>query len=128
FRQVSSLDLLLSELIDLSRIEAGELELRLAGEDVVALVRDAVETCRKGNDLHHFRIDTREERLVCRCDARRIAYVLRNLLCNAVKYSPRGGEVRIRIRRHGPRVEIAVTDHGIGIAREEQENIFKPFY
>lgn len=128
FRQVSSLDALLSDLIDLSRIEAGELELRLCEEDVLALVRDVVERCRKGNDLHYFRIEASEKGIAARCDARRITHVLRSLLSNAVKYSPNGGEIRVEVRGNGDRAEIAVTDHGIGIPREELRNIFKPFY
>jgi signal transduction histidine kinase len=60
-------------------------------------------------------------------DADRLEQVLRNLLTNAIKYSPTGGDVEITLRRAGSEAELCVRDYGIGIPREEQEQVFERF-
>lgn len=128
FRQVANLDALLAELLDLSRIQAGELDLQLSRQDMAVLLREAVERNRKGDELHHFVVETRAESLPCVMDARRMSHVLNSLLSNAVKYSPQGGQIKVAAWQEKGRIAVSVSDQGVGIAREEQENIFKPFY
>jgi signal transduction histidine kinase len=60
-------------------------------------------------------------------DSARLDQVLTNLISNVLKYSPEGGDIRVGIQPAGEIVEVAVSDHGIGIPLEEQERLFQPF-
>lgn len=126
-RQVKNLDRLVSDLLDTSRIEAGQLELEIIDQDVGALIRDSVELYRTGTELHSFTVEIHDEPIVCRCDGRRIGQVINNLVSNAVKYSPNGGIVKITAWKEDGRFVISVADQGIGIAPQDLDNIFKPF-
>lgn len=127
-RQVKNLDRLVSDLLDTSRIEAGQLELEMIDQDVGALIRDSVELYRTGAELHSFAVEVLDEPIVCRCDGRRLAQVINNLISNAVKYSPNGGVIRIKAWKKDDRFFISVADQGIGIAPQDLDNIFRPFY
>lgn len=126
-RQVSRLSRMVDDLMDTTRIEAGELSLHLADHDLVALCKEAVELHRTSTDKHHWVVDLPSEPVLIRCDATRIAQVLNNLLSNAIKYSPEGGLIRVGITDEDDSAIVAVTDQGIGIAATERESIFEPF-
>lgn len=128
FRQVSNLDTLLSDLLDISRIQAGELVLKRSREDLALLLGEALERSRKGDEVHHFVVELSSSTLPCFVDARRMARVLDNLLSNAVKYSPHGGQIKAAAWRDGTSLWLSVSDQGLGVAQEERERIFKPFY
>lgn len=127
-RQVKNLDRLVSDLLETSRIEAGQLELEMIDQDVGDLIRDAVELYRTGAELHTFAVEIIDEPIVCRCDGRRIGQVINNLVSNAVKYSPNGGMIRIKAWKEDDRFFISVEDQGMGIAPQDLGNIFTPFY
>jgi signal transduction histidine kinase len=127
-RQVKHLDRLVGDLLDISHIEAGRLELELGDQDIGLLIRDAVELYRAGSDLHSFRIEIADDPIICRCDGRRIAQVINNLVSNAVKYSPNGGVVKVKAWKKEDEFVISVADEGIGIAPQDFDRIFKPFY
>jgi signal transduction histidine kinase len=76
--------------------------------------------------LHEFRLEAPEQ-LTMRGDAGRLEQVVTNLLSNAIRYSPRGGVVRVRASVDGGEVRLEVKDHGIGIPPEKQEQIFERF-
>lgn len=128
FRQVKNLDRLVGDLLDITRIEAGQLDLNLSDQEIRSLVKDSVELHRTGSDLHAFKVELPNDALNCKCDGRRLSQVINNLLSNAVKYSPNGGTVTVRAWREGSEVKISVADQGIGIEPENLENIFKPFH
>ncbi|HEX7028001.1 MAG TPA: HAMP domain-containing sensor histidine kinase, partial [Gammaproteobacteria bacterium] len=127
-RQVKHLDRLVGDLLDTSRVEAGQLELELGDQDIGSLVRDSVELYRAGSDLHSFRVEMPDSPIMCRCDGRRIAQVINNLISNAVKYSPNGGTVKVKALKNEDGFVISVADQGIGIAPGDLDRIFKPFY
>ncbi|MEX1031772.1 MAG: ATP-binding protein [Cellvibrionaceae bacterium] len=127
-RQVNNLDHLVLDLLDTSRIEAGQLDLQLAEHDVNDVVRDAVALHRGTAELHQFTVDTASDPVLCRCDRSRLSQVLNNLLSNAVKYSPNGGAIRVTAHAEEESVVMSVSDQGIGIALEDLDNIFKPFH
>ncbi len=126
-RQVDLLQRLVEDLLDTTRIEAGQLELRLAEADLAGLVRDAVALHTDVSPLHVLVLELPEGPVPLRCDATRISQVLNNLLSNAIKYSPAGGEVRVTLVADAEGATVSVRDQGVGVAPEEQERIFEPF-
>ena len=128
-RQVQHMSLLLDDLMDVSRVTRGTLELRTEMTDLAAVVNTAVETTRplieaKG---HHFSVDLPGTPVMFAADPVRLAQVLGNLLTNATKYTDPGGEVRLRASGDGETVEIVVSDTGIGIAPEALQSVFVMF-
>jgi signal transduction histidine kinase len=120
---------LINDILDLSKVEAGRMDLELerfdlpqALTDTLVLVRERA--ARHGIELH-LHADARLGALVA--DERKIKQVLLNLLSNAVKFTPEGGRVEVGAVPTDGGVEISVTDTGIGIAPENQELIFEEF-
>jgi signal transduction histidine kinase len=120
---------LLNDILDLSKIEAGRMELALADfdlpgavENVLILMRERA--ARRGITLAR----TVDEGLgTVHADERKVKQVLLNLLSNALKFTPEGGRIDVRAARRDGMVEIAVTDTGIGIAPEDHEAVFEEF-
>src|SRR6266446_1130290 len=120
---------LINDILDLSKVEAGRMELELARfdlpqamQDTLVLVRERA--ARHGIDLH-LEVDGGVGEVVA--DERKIKQVMLNLLSNAVKFTPEGGRVDVRTVPTDGGVEISVADTGIGIAPENQELIFEEF-
>ena len=128
YNQVRNLDRLVKDLLDTTRIEAGQLELDFSEMDLGLVIRDAVELQQTGLNLHKFQLRLPECSLICRGDQGRIAQVIHNLLSNAVKYSPEGGIIEIRAWSEQKQLVFSVADQGIGIASEDLTNIFRPFH
>jgi signal transduction histidine kinase len=125
--QVEHLNRMVDDLLDRTRIEAGNLELRLEECDLRGLVSEVVELHRPASPQHELELTLPPEPLPIRCDGTRLGQVLTNLVSNAVKYSPEGGRIRIHLGQEGARAVLAVSDEGIGIAEEDQQRIFEPF-
>src|SRR5216684_2269683 len=120
---------LINDILDLSKVEAGRMELELARfdlpqamQDTLVLVRERA--ARHGIDLH-LEVDGGVGEVVA--DERKIKQVMLNLLSNAVKFTPEGGRVDVRTVPTDGGVEVSVADTGIGIAPENQELIFEEF-
>jgi PAS domain S-box-containing protein len=123
---------LISDILDLSRIEAGRFELDVKPVDLVAVWADLVSTLRaatKGRKIAIFGPGG-EESVVCSTDRRAILQILTNLVGNAVKFTPDGGEIRVSFHADQVRHEVilAVRDTGRGIASRDIEEIMKPFF
>lgn len=126
-KQVSKLTRLISELLDLTRIESGKLELQKTEFDPVALVEETIMDMRHTAPKHTFVFNNSFDGFVY-ADRDRIAQVLINLLTNAVKYSPETGPIEVNVRHENDRVAIDVKDEGIGIDPKECRRIFERFY
>jgi signal transduction histidine kinase len=118
---------LIGDVLDTSRIEAGTFSFRFSEVDVTRLVNDAVATAQVGQDEVQLRAEVRAPLPEIRGDAERLRQVLTNLIDNAIKYSPAGGEVDVRVYQEDGRVRIDVRDRGPGIAKEDQKLIFEKF-
>jgi signal transduction histidine kinase len=120
---------LINDILDLSKIEAGRMELDLSAFDLPSALDNALTLVRERATRHSIRIELAvDERLGEMVgDERKIKQILLNLLSNAVKFTPEGGEVGLRATLADGSVEISVSDSGIGIAPEDQEAIFEEF-
>lgn len=127
-QQSGKLARLVSQLLDISRLEAGRLELDKQPSDVVALVEGAVNNARITTNQHDLQLYA-PATLTALVDPLRLEQVLTNLISNAIKYSPNGGTIAINISQPSTEmVQITVTDHGVGIAPEHRGQIFERFY
>lgn len=115
---------LVTELLDVSRVEQGKLLDKREELDLVTLVRGACE--RLSSPLHTCCVEA-EEPVVGSYDGVRIVQLIDNLLENAVKYSPNGGPINVRIWRDGDVAHLTVTDRGIGIPAEDLDGLFDRF-
>lgn len=129
--QSERLGRLVTEMLDLSRIEAGVLSPRLREFAIAPLVADAVAeaevTAATAQRAVRFVTDVRPGDLTVHADRSRLHQVLANLLDNAVRHSPPGGEVRVSVRATDAGSVIEVRDQGPGIAEEERHRVFQRF-
>ncbi|HEY8286256.1 MAG TPA: ATP-binding protein [Chloroflexota bacterium] len=126
-RQADKLNGLVADLMDLSRIQSGRMLLRSADLDMAELITDAAEQQRAAHPGRDIMVEVAGHPPMLRADDQRIGQVVANLLDNAIKYSPEGGEVRIRLWYEPHQVCVSVTDHGIGIPLDEQGQVFHRF-
>jgi PAS domain S-box-containing protein len=120
---------LINDILDLSKIEAGRLELRCEVFDAAAVAREAVSSIRAQAEAKSIAVETQvEEPLTLYADRVRLKQILLNLLSNAVKFTPEGGKVRVEGTIRGEDVELSVIDTGVGIAKEDQASVFDKFY
>ncbi len=120
---------LVNDLLDLSKIEAGHMELSLEDFELTASLRAVAAGIRPLAEKKSLELVTDVGLGVStvHADEGRFKQVLYNLLSNAVKFTPEGGRVETRVRRVEAAVEVVVADTGIGIAPEDQERVFEPF-
>jgi signal transduction histidine kinase/HAMP domain-containing protein len=120
---------LISELLDLSKIEAGRLRLTLESLDLRDLLREAAENVRAQTEQRHHRleVDVPDEPLQVSADHVRVRQILLNLLSNAIKFTPDGGQVRLVGRADNGGARVEVIDTGIGIAPADQSKLFQEF-
>jgi signal transduction histidine kinase len=126
-RQVERLDRMVGDLLDVARAESGALELKTGEHDLRALAAESVDLLRATAPERALRLEAPDCPVTVRCDPVRIGQVLTNLLANALKYSPSGGEVEVVVAERAGAAEVSVSDRGVGISREEQQRIFEPF-
>jgi CheY-like chemotaxis protein/anti-sigma regulatory factor (Ser/Thr protein kinase) len=128
-RQLKQLVRLVDDLLDVSRITRGKIELKIETIDAAEVVVAAVETSRPLVDAleHTLTVLLPPERLLLRGDFARVAQVLANLINNAAKYTDRGGRISLTVARQGAEIVFRVRDTGMGIARDQLAAIFEPF-
>jgi signal transduction histidine kinase/ActR/RegA family two-component response regulator len=120
---------LLNEILDLSKVEAGAMELDNVTFPVAAAIEYAVSLVRERASVHAISLDLEVGDAVdmIRADELRFKQVMLNLLTNAVKFTPDGGAVTVCARTVGDELQVTVTDTGIGIAAADREQIFESF-
>jgi signal transduction histidine kinase len=120
---------LTDELLDMTRLQAGRLELRADLYDLVDLARRVAARLQITTDKHTITVNTSAEYLIALIDQQRIEQVLGNLLINAIKYSPDGGPIVITLEPNEDNafVTITVRDQGIGIPATQRTRIFNRF-
>ncbi|MCP3139634.1 ATP-binding protein [Pyxidicoccus xibeiensis] len=126
--QVSRLRVLVNDLLDTSRIQAGRLELSTGSICLREFIRDVLSDFRAVSALHSLEFEEAGEPLVIQGDRGRLHQVMTNLVENALKYSPSGGTVRVMVRREGALAIVSVKDEGIGIPEDQQAHLFERFF
>jgi signal transduction histidine kinase len=120
---------LINDILDLSKVEAGRMELDLASFDLHAAISNAMTLIRERAQHHSIQlgmdVDPAIETIVA--DERKLKQILLNLLSNAVKFTPDGGRIDVRARVADRAIEISVQDTGIGIAAADQQAVFEEF-
>ena len=120
---------LINDILDLSKIEAGRMELEPADFDLPSAIDNTLSLVRERAHRRGITLDrTLDERLgMIHADERKVKQVLLNLLSNALKFTPEGGRIHVRADVHQGDAEISVTDTGIGISPEDQAAVFEEF-
>lgn len=127
--QATRLNRLIVALLDLSRIETGQLSIERSPVELNLLAQRLIhEIQQTQQSAHTIELQTSAEILMVLGDELRLEQVLQNLIQNAIKYSPDGGTVSIRLERRGESAYIHVTDQGIGIPHAALPNLFRRFY
>jgi signal transduction histidine kinase len=120
---------LINDILDLSKIEAGRMELEPTEFDLPSVIENTLILVRERAQRHGITLGRAvDERLrIIRGDERKVKQVLLNLLSNALKFTPEGGEIEVRAQMRDGAAEISVRDTGVGIAPEDQEAVFEEF-
>jgi signal transduction histidine kinase/CheY-like chemotaxis protein len=120
---------LINEILDLSKVEAGQMELDLEPVLLADLIEQGVAMVRERAARHGISLacDIEPSLGMAQADERKLKQVVLNLLSNAVKFTPDGGSVTVEARRVGDEAQVSVRDTGIGIAEDERDRIFEAF-
>jgi two-component system phosphate regulon sensor histidine kinase PhoR len=121
---------MVNELLDLSRIESGGTLDLVDGLDMARLATQSADRLRLFADRQGatLTVEVPDGLPLIRADAARLGQVVVNLVHNAVKFSPDGGEIVVRVRAEGEELVTSVQDHGVGVPREAQDRVFERFY
>ncbi|SRR6266496_3204230 len=125
--QLNKLTKLISDLLDVSRMQTGKLAFQIESFDLDTLVHETVENVQAATTTHQFFVEGRTDARMFG-DKDRLGQVFINLLTNAVKYSPRANKVLVHLSRDHEQAIVSVQDSGIGIDEAHQQNIFERFY
>jgi signal transduction histidine kinase len=128
--QVDRLGRLAVDLLDLSKLEAGSLELRREATDVSDLARSVAAEFAPAVAAHgsHLELRLARDRVDVVCDPERVAQIVRILIDNALNHTPAGTDVVVAAGQRNGRVRLSVTDFGTGITGTDMSRIFEPFY
>lgn len=126
--QLNKLTVLINDLLDVTKIEAGKLKLFKEEFDIHALIQEIVEQMKLTTQSHKFEVPKVIQPVSVFADRERIGQVLINLLSNAVKYSPQAEHVEITVEEQENQISIGVKDFGVGIPKEKVDAIFDRFY
>ena len=125
-RQIERLAGIINDLLDISKIQAGKLDLNFIKTSLNTIVRESVEATTSNN--HVIDIDIPSEDIIVNVDPQKIMQVIINLLTNAIKFSNPQTKIFLSVVRIGEEIKISIKDHGMGIPQQELHNIFNQFY
>lgn len=120
---------LINDVLDLSKVEAGRMELKLESLNVADVIDEVVESVKPmlGNNRHKLKVSVDKQLPEIHADKIRLRQILLNLLSNAIKFTSPGGDLGVEAHKEGDWCQVTVFDNGIGIRKEDQEYIFEAF-
>lgn len=118
----------IQSMVELARIEAGELHLRKSQTGVDEIISNASQRAESLTSKHKIKVDIEDDLPLLSIDSKAIAEVIYNLLDNAAKYSPQDSKIEIKANRIGDKIQFSVADEGRGITETEREKVFQKFY
>jgi CheY-like chemotaxis protein len=129
YRNAKSQAQLVADLLDVSRIISGKLRLDVRTIDLINIVNAAIDSIRPAADVKGIRLQTVLDPAAgpISGDADRLQQIVWNLLTNAVKFTPKGGKIQVKVQRIDSHVEIVVSDSGVGISKEFLPHVFDRF-
>ncbi len=127
-RQFERLTRMVDDLLDATRIEAGSLSLQMKDVDLVRLTEEIVRFYQPTTERHEIVLSRPSRSVTVRADEQRMEQVLANLVSNAIKYSPSGGRIDVRVDADEKEARVSVRDHGIGMSPDDLRDIFSPFH
>ena len=125
-RQVTRLEEIISDLLDISKIEAGKLDFSFSRISLGDLVKKALDSV--NHTEHHVEFEMPSGKITVMVDVQKMTQVLVNLISNALKYSPKGSAVKLEAGQFGGEAIISIRDEGAGIAKQDLDRIFNQFY
>ncbi|WP_407431293.1 PAS domain S-box protein [Arcticibacter sp.] len=127
-KQLNKISNLVSDLLDVSKIQSGKLYLDFETFDFQTLLYEVIELIQFTSDTHEIEVDSDSMVLPVQADKQRVEQVIINLISNAIKYSPDASKVIVRVRKTDLEVRVGIKDFGFGIESEQMANIFSRFY
>jgi signal transduction histidine kinase len=129
-RNANHLTSLVNDLLEVSRIESGALKLKLEPLDLTPLIHEIVDQIRPQINAkeQHLTLNLPPESSHVVADSSRITQILFNLLSNATKYTDQKGKINVTVNAEGPLIRIDITDTGIGLSEDHQQQLFTRFY
>jgi len=123
------LDKIIVDFLEISRIEAARLKFNFVRTDLNSTVNLVIDEMKNFMSEKKIRIENHSEKLpIIECDPDRVSQVLRNLINNAIKFTPENGKVEVSAKLHSGMILFSVKDSGIGIPEKDQRRLFEPFY
>jgi signal transduction histidine kinase len=127
-KQISRLSAIISDLLDISKIQAGKFEISKSTIPLNNLIIESVESARQLSSQHEITYSLPSTEVMLQVDVGKVTQVFMNIISNAIKYSPPGSRIEIVAEKLAADVRISIKDHGIGLAKENLDNIFLQFY
>jgi signal transduction histidine kinase len=125
-RQIDRMTRMVEQLLDVSRTRVGGAELRRERFDLGALLAETADAFRARVGGRRILVEPTAAAVLA--DRDRVGRVISSLLENAIRFSPRGGDVEAALTRQGAEAVVSVRDHGLGIPRERQARVFERYY
>lgn len=118
-----------TELTDIARLQAGDTKAKTEALDMRAVIREAVKRIKPTvGSAHQLVVDLPDRAAIVLADPVRIRAIVSNLIGNGIKYSPDGGEIRVKLQVDSRTVRVSVSDSGVGIKPQDLPNLFQPFH
>ncbi|MHB8589865.1 MAG: sensor histidine kinase [Candidatus Dormibacteraceae bacterium] len=127
FNDGTRLNRLITDMLDLDKMEEGRMPIHLDDVELNSVVHDAVDRAAATSPEHSFKLELDSRLATLPADRDRVAQVMANLLSNAVKYSPAGGEIAITTRWHEKSAHVSVRDQGVGIPADSLQKVFERY-
>lgn len=126
-QQTKKMENMITDFLNVSRLEGGQLKFESTPFDLGAIILSCIEDADASSEKHQF-VYEGENQAMAMGDAEKIALVMINLISNAQKYSPDGGNITVSCKRNDQNLIVSIKDQGIGIAHADQKNMFQKFY